>query len=82
MFTAALGYESGRLAPRLIKTNPAKIDGKKQTKKPPRGETWRLIVKSGCLLRLRDHRSLTTIRSEALLIEPARSLSGFALPVL
>ena len=39
----------------LIKTNLVKKGGKKQNKKPPRGETWRLIVKSGCLLRLRDY---------------------------
>ena len=44
-----------RLAPMLIKANPVKSGGKKQNKKPPRGETWRLIVKGGCLLRLRDY---------------------------
>jgi hypothetical protein len=44
-----------RLAPMLIKTNLVEKGGKKQNKESPCGEAWRLMLKSGRLVRLRDY---------------------------
>ena len=57
-----------RLAPMLIKTNLVRNGGKKQNKKPVMPRNLAADRKERCLLRLRDYRSLTTIRGAALRI--------------